>query len=87
MTWVICPLNLNKQKGQLPVLLHFHFSRESIALAGARNAKALAWNKGNLVGRERRDADVSRCYGSVAGISPVVTHPQTPLLVAVLNVK
>lgn len=51
VSWAICHFNLNKDKQQLPVLLHFHFSRERIALAGAKNAKALAWNRGNLVGR------------------------------------
>lgn len=65
MTWAICHLNLNKDKQQLPVLLHFHFSRERIALAGAKNAKALAWNRGNLVEKERRDADIlwGHCSG------------------------
>lgn len=38
----------NKREGELPVLLHFHLSSERMALAGARKAKALAWNKGNL---------------------------------------
>lgn len=32
----------------VPVLLQFHFSKDSMARAGARNAKALAWNSGNL---------------------------------------
>lgn len=58
VTWAVCHSNLNKDKQQLPVLLHFHFSRERIALAGAKNAKALAWNRGNLVKRERRDGDI-----------------------------
>lgn len=65
MTWAICHLNLNKGKQPLPVLLHFHFSRERIALAGAKKAKALAWNRGNLVERERRDGDIlwGHCSG------------------------
>lgn len=32
----------------VPVALHFHLSSERMALAGARNAKALAWNNGSL---------------------------------------
>lgn len=64
--WVTCHLNENKHKWQLPVLLHFHFSRESIARAGAKNAKALAWNKGNLVESERRDANATPCHGTVS---------------------
>lgn len=87
--WVIRHLNLNKHKGKLPVLLHFHFSRDSIARAGAKNAKALAWNKGNLVERERRDTDVSRRYGPVSGyqLQLGVTHPQNhPLLGVLTNV-
>lgn len=37
----------------LPVLLHFHLSSDKMALAGARKAKALAWNKGNLKRKEQ----------------------------------
>lgn len=29
---------------------HFHLSKARIALAGTRNAKALAWNRGSLEG-------------------------------------
>lgn len=32
----------------VPVALHFHLSSERMALAGARKAKALAWNNGSL---------------------------------------
>lgn len=66
-SWAISHLNLNKDKQQLPVLLHFHFSRERIALAGAKNAKALAWNRGNLVERERRDGDI--LWGHCSGVA------------------
>lgn len=38
----------SEEKERLPVLLHFHLSSDRMALAGARKAKALAWNKGNL---------------------------------------
>lgn len=37
----------------VPVWLHFHLSRDRMALAGARKAKALAWKSGNLNERSR----------------------------------
>lgn len=38
----------------VPVLLQLHFSKDSMARAGARNAKALAWNSGNLNRNKRQ---------------------------------
>lgn len=37
----------------LPVALHFHLSSDRIALAGARKANALAWNRGSLEQQHR----------------------------------
>ncbi len=38
--------------GHVPVVLHFHLSSERMALAGARKAKALAWNNGSLEAKQ-----------------------------------
>lgn len=47
-------IDRQKRTEELPVLLHFHLSSDRMALAGARKAKALAWNRGNLKMRKAK---------------------------------
>ncbi len=46
--------------GHVPVVLHFHLSSERMALAGARKAKALAWNNGSLEAKQTQKQSFTR---------------------------